>query len=102
MPTPENPVITEHQEEFKVPENLKSEITAIETNVKTNIQVDNHGQPVITRSDKQSLSLRDKIQLPDRATWLQKAKGSINDAITWLAKYLLRKDDKQKYANSND
>jgi len=86
MPTPENPVLIEHPEEVKIPENLQNEIQAIETNAKVSVQVNNHGQPVISPSQSAT------IQVPtgNQATLIAQAKGSVNNAMTWLAMFLLR------------
>jgi hypothetical protein len=98
MPTPENPT-TEHLDEFKVPENLNSEIKAVETNPKTTISVNSSGQPVISAS----ATVNAKIQLPaDRDSLIKKAKGSITDAATWLAKFFLRIIAKKEYANNDN
>jgi len=79
--------------DFKVPENLSSEIEAIETNTKTNVQVNSQGQVVFTPANSQSA----KIQLPgDDKTLLKQAKGSITNAFTWLARFLLRMKAKKE------
>lgn len=92
MPTsPESqplvPEVQERPDEFNVPNELKSEMKAIETNAKTNISVNSSGQPVITTGNAQSA----KIQLPgDKKSLIAKTKGSITNAATWLYAYLLR------------
>lgn len=100
MPTPEVPVKIEvRPDEFKVPESLKSEIQAIETNIKTNVQTDNQGSPVVTTGSTQSA----KIQIPgDTTTLVAQAKGSITSALTWLAMFLLRMLKKKEAAGVPD
>lgn len=92
MPTPEIPLIQEHQQEFKVPPELKSELQAFEVKPQVNIQANSQGQPVITNSDSSNV----KIQLPDERTLWKRAKKSITEAATWLARFLLRKNDLEK------
>lgn len=95
MPTPEIPRINDRQEEFNVPESLKSEIQAIETNPKSTITADGGGQPVISQTPQDV-----KIQLPgdEKALW-QIAKRSINDALSWLARFTIRIMDIKKLKN---
>jgi hypothetical protein len=86
-------------DEFKVPENLSPEIKAVETNPKTQISVNSNGQPVIS----QGAASNAKIQIPaDRDSLIKKAKGSITDAATWLAKFFLRIIAKKEYANNDN
>jgi len=92
--TPEiKPSIQERPKEFNVPKELQSELKALEATPQIKIQTDKEGQPVITPQDSQSV----KIQLPsdEKSLW-QIAKRSINDAITWLARFLIRKKDKEE------
>jgi len=87
------PVVEETPVDFSVPENLTNEIKAIETNPKTTVQVNSQGQPVIGNVSAQSA----KIQLPgDDKTLLKQAQGSITNAFTWLARFLLRMKAKKK------
>ncbi len=98
MPTPENPLIIEHQE---VPEFSEVLNDAGITSTPVNVQSvkNNNGQPMITTP----ASINAKIQLPgDKVSLIKKAKGSVTDAATWLAKFLLRALAIKKYANNNE
>lgn len=84
----------------KVPESLKNELQAIETNQQAKVQINPQGQPVITQSPGQNQTQNVKIQIPgDTATLASQAKGSITNALTWLAKFLLRLLAKQQVKN---
>jgi len=104
MPTPENPLITERPESPIVSETLQQAgITSTPTNVKP-VQ-DNNGKPMFVTPATQSA----KIQIPgDQKTLIAQAKGSVNNALTWLAKFLLRmmkkkelEGEKENDANTN-
>jgi hypothetical protein len=98
MPTPENPLeVSERAEEFIIPESLQqSGLKTAPANI-TPVN-DNKGNP-ITQTPAQSA----KIQIPgDRSTLLKKAKGSITDAATWLARFFLRLIKKQNANTTND
>src|SRR5260221_2364806 len=97
MPTPENPLIIEHQEVPKFSEVLNDAgITSTPTNVQ---QVnDNNGKPLISTP----VTPGAKIQLPDQKVLITQAKGSVGNAVTWLAKFLLRALAIKKYANNNE
>lgn len=98
MPTPENPIITEHQEEFIVPEKLQN-LGVNSTQAQPKDVQDDKGNPLISTQSTTGA----KIQIPsDRTTLLQKAKGSIKDAATWLARFFLRQlSIKEKNANTD-
>ena len=96
MPTPEIPIVTERPENPVISESLQqSGVSATPTNVKP--VVNDKGQPMISTGSPGSA----KIQLPsDQTTLLAQAKGSVGNAVTWLAKVLMRLIAKQKYANT--
>ncbi len=96
MPTPEIPIVTERPENLVVSESLKqSGVSVTPSNVKT--VTDQSGKPLISTVATQNV----KIQLPSDPTSLAaQAKGSVGNAITWLAKFLLRLIAKKNYANT--
>ena len=97
MPTPENPLIIEHQEEPKFSEVLND---AGITSTPANVQgvKNNNGQPMISSPATVSA----KIQLPgDRPTLIAWSKGAITNAKTWLGLFFLRALARDKYANNN-
>jgi len=99
MPTPENPIITEHPEGPNFSENLTQQtgVQPVPTQVKP--VFDNQGNPLISTPTSQSA----KIQIPgNRQTLLAKARGSITDAATWLARFFLRIIAKQNTDATND
>lgn len=84
---PEAPVVTEHQEEFIVPETLQSSgVKVVQKNFKSQVKDDNN-QPVIQTPPSQVIT----VQPPASAAILtQQAKGSKASSVTWLAAFWLR------------
>jgi hypothetical protein len=87
MPTAENPQIIERPETPGIPTELQQNgVQPTTTTPQFNVQVQNN-QPIVSNQSAPSA----KITLPsDKTSLLAKAKGSVTDAITWLAKLMLR------------
>lgn len=96
MPTPEIPLdkrVVERPTEVFSETLTQAGVTSTPTNVQP--VLDDKGQPVISTPLTQSA----KIQLPSEKTLIERSKGRIVDAITWLAKFFLRMSKKEAYAN---
>lgn len=93
MPTPEVPL---DKQVLERPTEIFSE-TLQQAGIKTppaNVQpvVNNQNQPITTPTGTQSV----KIQIPsDQTALMAQAKGSVGNALTWLAKFFLRLIAKQ-------
>jgi hypothetical protein len=85
---PEVPVVTEHAEEFVVPETLQnSGIKYVPKTFKAQTK-DDKGQPVIQTPPAQVITT---VQPPsDTQTLTKESKGNITSSATWLAAFWLR------------
>ena len=95
MPTPEIPLdqkVTERPEGPNFSETLQQAgIQSTPANVKP--VVNDQGQQMITTPATQGA----KIQIPgDKTSLIAQAKGSVTNAATWLAKFLLRMIEKKE------
>ncbi len=89
----ETPVDVDISQSLEVDSGIKKVETAFRATVK-----DNKGNPMVSAP----ATLSAKIQLPtDTTSLVAKAKGSIGDAATWLARFFLRLIAKQN-ANNNE
>ncbi len=79
------PVVEVRPDEPEVPAHLQNEMQKVETAFTANVK--DGSQPLISTPANQNV----KIQLPsDVPTLIQWSKGSIVNAITWLANFWLR------------
>ena len=84
---PEALEITEHQEEFIVPETLQqSGMKVVQKNFKAQVN-DDKGAPLIQTPPTQVIT----VSTPsDQATLTKQAGGSVASSLTWLAAFWLR------------
>lgn len=84
---PEVPEVTEHQEEFVVPETLQSSgVKVVQKNFKAQVK-DDKGAPIIQTPPTQVIT----VQPPaDSVILAKQAKGSVTSGATWLAAFWLR------------
>ena len=88
IPKPETSQITEHQEEFIVPETLqqKTGVQVVQKNFTAQIK-DDHGTPLIQTPPTQVVT----ITPPDSTEILTtQSKGDVGSSLTWLAAFWLR------------
>ena len=99
MPTPEIPVdqkVIEHPTEVVSETLTRAGITSTPTNV-TQVN-DKAGKPLISTP----VTPGAKIQYPgDTPTLIAWSKGAVNNAKTWLGRFLLRALARNKYANND-
>jgi hypothetical protein len=89
IPRPEVPQITEHQEEFIVPETLQQStgVQAVQKNFNPQQVKDDHGQPLIQTPPTQVVTIQPPTDDTTLTTW---SKGSIDSTRTWLGAFWIR------------
>lgn len=88
IPRPEVPQVTEHQEEFIVPETLQQStgVQVVQKNFKPQFK-DDKGQPLITTPPTKVIQVTPPSDDTTLVSW---SKGSTTSSQTWLGVFWLR------------